>query len=358
LVEALGEALQGLLQRVSDAFSFDDAISLDQLQALVRQGLAQAKSALESVDIGGVTQIFQDFTRTVTEPFKQIEAFKVEVETLVRDAFQAVEDAVRQIDLSTIRGAFEQGLAQVEQQLNDLDAIFSTVRSEIEGALNQVKGALDGARNFILDPQNGLKKKIEEVFAALFGLLDQLNIQGAVDQVNRVLQPITAELGRIEFAPVIDTTVSVIDTIVDVLGTVAPLLVTDDLKHKLAEATQFLRQIDFDAIAQTLHDLFDEILSAVDEEALGRLKEEYNNVVTAVNQLDPAPALEALQQEVFDPLIADLEKFEPAQLLQPVQEAFDAARGALDGFDPAATLAFITEFFDDLMARVGELSPA
>jgi hypothetical protein len=221
-----------------------------------------------------------------------------------------------------------------------------------------VKDALDGARNFVLDPQNGLKKQIEEVFAALFDLLDQLNIQGAVDQVNQVLQPITAELGRIEFAPVIDITVSVIDTIVEVLGTVAPLLVTDDLKHKLAEATQFLRQINFDAIAQTLHDLFGEILSAVDEEALGRLKEEYNNVVAAVNQLDPAPALEALQQEVFDPLIAELEKFEPAQLLQPVQEAFDAARGALDGFDPAATLAFITEFFDDLMARVGELSPA
>lgn len=356
-LQALGDSLQGLLRRVSDAFPFKGDMSLDQLRTLVREGLARAKGELGRLDINGVTQVFQDFTRIVTEPFKAIEEFKVEVETLVRDALQTVEDAVRRVELSTIRGLFDQGLAQVEGRLNDLDAVFGAVRGEVEGALNQVKTALDGARNFILDPQDGLKKKIEEIFVALFNLLDQLNIAGAVAQVNRALRPVTVELGRIEFVPIVDATVSVIDTIVDVLGTVAPLLVTDDLKRKLGEATEFLRHIDFDEIARTLNDTFNEILAAVDEEALGRFKEEYDKVRAAINRLDPTPALEALQQQVFDPLIAEVEKFDPARVLRPVRDAFDAARGALDGFDPAATLSFVTNFFDDLTAKVGELSP-
>jgi len=358
LIEAVGDSLRSLFERLKNALVFGDDFTLDRFYGEIQQGLSHAKTELDGLDIGGLVQIMQDFTNTVTEPFQRIEEFKVEVEGLVRSGLQTVEDAVRQIDLSPIRGAFEQGLTQVEDRLNDVDRIFTTVRTEIETALNQVKNALEEARNFILDPENGLKKRVEEIFQTLFDLLDQLNIEAVVEQINGVLQPITVELGRIEFAPVIDATVSVIDTIVDVLSTVAPLLVTDDLKEKLGEATTFLRQLDFGEIAAALNTTFDEILSAVEEEALGRFKEEYNKVVAAVNDLDPTPILEGIQTEVFDPLIAELERFDPAQLLEPVQEAFDTARGALDGFNPAATLSFVTEFFDNVMAQVNELSPA
>jgi hypothetical protein len=358
LLEVVGDSLRSLLERIKNALVFGGEINLDQFHKLVSDGLGRALTELNKLDIGGLTQVLEDFTRTITEPFKKIEEFKVEVEGLVRGGLQTVEDAVRQIDLTPIRGAFEQGLAQVEGRLNDLDQIFTGVRLEVDAALNQVKGALDSAKSFILDPENGLKKKVEEVFQSLFDLLDQLNIGAVVDEINGVLQPITVELGKIEFAPVIDATVSVIDTIVDVLSTVAPLLVTDDLKQKLGEATEFLRQIDLGKIAESLTAVFDEILTAVDEDALGRFKEEYNKVVAAINELDPTPALEAMQKEVFDPLIAELEKFDPTELLAPVQTAFNDAKNALTGFNPTATLSFVTEFFDDVMARVNELSPA
>jgi hypothetical protein len=357
LIETVGNSVRGLLERIKNALVFGDEINLNQFHNEIHAGLSHAKTELDHLDVSGLVQVIQNFTNTITEPLHRIEEFKVEVEGLVRSGLQTVADAVRQIDLSQIRGAFEQGLAQVEGRLNDLDHIFTTVRHDIETALNTVKSALEEARNFILDPENGLKKRVEEVFQTLFDLLDQLNIQAVVDQINGVLQPMTVELGRIEFAPVIDATVSVIDTIVDVLGTVAPLLVTDDLKQKLHEATAFLRQIDFGQIAAVLNQTFDEILSAIDEDALGRFKEEYNKVVDAINHLDPAPLLESIQTEVFDPLIAELERFDPTQLLQPVQEAFDTARGAMNGFDPAATLSFVTEFFDNVMAQVNELSP-
>ncbi|HEY2963437.1 MAG TPA: hypothetical protein VGJ37_13525 [Pyrinomonadaceae bacterium] len=357
VIETFGNSIRSLLDRIKNALVLGDELNLDQFHREIQSGLSRAKEELDRLDVSGLVQVMQNFTNTVTEPFHRIEEFKVEVENLVRSGLQTVADAVRQIDLSPIRGAFDQGLAQVEGRLNDLEGIFTTVRQDIETALNQVKTALEESKNFILDPEDGLKKRVEEVFQTLFDLLDQLNIQGVVDQINGVLQPITVELGRIEFTPVIDTTVSVIDTIVDVLGTVAPLLVTDDLKQKLHEATAFLRQIDFGEIATALNTTFDEILSAVDEDALGRFKEEYNKVVAAVNELDPAPLLESIQTEVFDPLIAELERFDPTQLLAPVQEAFNTARDALNGFDPAATLSFVTEFFDNVMAQVNELSP-
>ena len=358
LIETVGDGLRSLLERIKNALVFGGEINLDEFHKQIRDGLGAAKTELDRIDIAGMVQVMQDFTNTITEPFAKIEEFKVEVESLVRGGLQTVVDAVRQIDLSPIRGAFEQGLGQVEGRLNDLDQVFSTVRLDIETALNQVKGALDETKTFILDPETGLKKRIEDVFQALFDLLDQLNIQAVLDQINGVLEPITVELGRVEFAPVIDATVSVIDTIVDVLGTVAPLLVTDDLKQKLTEGTQFLREIDLGEIAETLNTTFDEILSAVDEDALGRFKEEYNKVVAAINELDPTPVLEAMQTEVFDPLIAQLEQFDPTQLLEPIQTAFDSAHDALSGFNPTATLSFVTEFFDNIMAQVAELSPA
>jgi hypothetical protein len=358
LIQTVGDSLRSLFERIKNALVFGDEINLDAFHSQIQAGLASAKTELDQLDIAGLVQVMQDFTNTITEPFQRIEEFKVEVESLVRGGLQTVTDAVRQIDLSPIRGAFEQGLGEVESRLSDLDQIFSTVRREIETALNQVKGVLDETKDFILNPETGLKKRVEDVFQTVFDLLDQLNIQGVIDQINGVLEPITVELGRIEFAPVIDATVNVIDTIVDILGTVAPLLVTDDLKEKLGEATEFLRQIDLGEIATTLNTTFDEILSAVDEDALGRFKEEYNKVVAAINELDPSPALERLQTEVFDPIIAQLEEFDPTQLLEPVQSAFDTAHEALDGFDPGATLSFVTEFFDNVMAQVAELSPA
>ncbi|HEU4797188.1 MAG TPA: hypothetical protein VFT02_16255, partial [Pyrinomonadaceae bacterium] len=358
LIETLGDSLRSVLERAKNAFVLGDEFTLDSLYREVEQGISRAKTELDGLDVGGMVRVMQDFTNTITEPFQRIEQFKVEVEGLVRSGLQTVQDAVRQIDLSPIRGAFEQGLTQVEDRLNDVDRIFTTVRTEIESALNQVKNALEEARSFILDPENGLKKRVEEVFQTLFDLLDQLNIEAVIEQINGVLQPITVELGRIEFAPVIDATVSVIDTIVDVLSTVAPLLVTDDLKQRLGEATDFLRQIDFGEISTALNTTFDEIFNAIDEEGLGRFKEEYNRVVAAVNELDPSPILEGIQTEVFDPLIAQLESFDPAQLLAPVQEAFDTARDALNGFNPTETLSVVTEFFDNVMAQVNELSPA
>ncbi len=98
-------------------------------------------------------------------------------------------------------------------------------------------------KTFVLDPQNGLKKKIEDVFNGINTVLDELKIQDVVDEIKSLLQPVNDALAKVEFKPIIDAVLQAINTITGILKTVAPLLVTDALKQKLADAAAFLQQI-------------------------------------------------------------------------------------------------------------------
>jgi hypothetical protein len=356
-LKALAASVQKAAEGLKNTLKVDPDMSLDQFKKLLADGMTQTKSIIEKVDLSKVRDSIQDVMKLIQTPFKALEDLRQAVETTVRSAMAAVKQALAKIDLSPVHKTAEQFLDQLGDKISELDKLFTEVRSAIEDAIKTAAATLDELKAFILDPQNGLKKKIEDIFAAVFGLLDGLNIKGVIDQVTGVLQPVSVELGKIEFAPVFDATGEAIDAVNSVLKTVAPLLVTDALKKKLSEATDFLRKIDFDQIASALNDAFEEILSAVDEDALGAIKAEYQKVIDAIDKFDPSPALETVQKEVFDPIIAELEKVKPAELLQPLQDGFNSAMDGLRKFDPEQSLAFATKFFDDLLAQFHELSP-
>jgi len=133
--------------------------------------------------------------------------------------------------------------------------------------------------------------------------------------------------------------------------------VTDDLRAKLSEATNFLRQVDFDQIRAGLQEVLDGIIDGINTEALGRIEAEYNKAVEAIGKLDPTPVLEGLQAEVFDPLIAELSKVKPAESMAPVVEAFAGAMDTLRSFDPTASLQFLVDFHHDVRSRFDRVSP-
>jgi hypothetical protein len=356
VLDAMASDLHNVLTRFQQSLKFDSDVSIDKFRSLVETGLQDLRRELDKVDLTQLENGFQSFFQAVTEPLKKFEEFKAEVEALIRDAYQAIHDALKQIDLSIVRNGFDQAIRQVENTLGDVDQQVTAVRTAIESSLGQIKNALVEVRTFVLDPENGLKRQIESVFNSLFELLDGLHLQDVIEQINQVLDPISAELQKIEFAPVINGIVQAIDAVATVLQTVAPLLVTDSLRDKLTEAVAFLREIDLYKVREALLEVFEDIRKAVDEEALGKFEAEYQKVIQAVDQLDPSPALESLQHEVFDPLIAELEKVQPAELLQGLQDAYDAAASALSEFDPSASLRFLTGFFDDLLEKFHQIS--
>jgi hypothetical protein len=356
-LKALAASVQKAAEGLKSALKIDPDLSLDQFKKLLGDGLAQAATIMQKVDLSKVRDSIQSVLKVIQAPFKALEDLRQAVETTVRSAMAAVKQALAKIDFSPVLKTAEQFLDQLGDKISELDKLFTEVRGVIEDALKTAAAPLEELKSFLLDPQNGLKKKIEDVFHAVFGLLDGLNIKGAIDQVTGVLQPVNVELGKIEFAPVFDATGQAIDAVNTVLKTVAPLLVTDALKQKLSQATDFLRKLDFDQIASALNDAFDEILSSVDENALGAIKAEYQKVIDAIDKFDPGPALEEMQKEVFDPIIAELEKVKPSELLQPLQDGFNSAINGLRKFDPEQSLAFATKFFDDLLAQFQQLSP-
>jgi hypothetical protein len=357
-LNGLAGKLTALIQAAGSRIKIDADLTMDKYMELARTGLGQVRAEVDKLDPSKLVSAIQGGFQTVLSPLKKLEDFKTQVETIVRGSFQTIDDAIKKIDLSPLKNTVQQALNTLEGVLKQLAATFQAVRTAIQSALDSVKSTLDSVKSFVLDPQNGLKKKIEDVFHSITGVLDELKIQDVVAEVTVTIQPISDALAKIEFGPIINAVLDAIGTITDVLKTVAPLLVTDALKQKLADATAFLKQIDFNKIADTLNQGFDQIMASVDQDALGAFKAEYNQVVQSLAKFDPAPALDEVQKEVFDPLLKDLEQIHPAEVLKPVQEGFDKAAGMLEKFDPASTFSFMTDFFTSLLAQIDSVSPA
>lgn len=356
-LKGLAELIQQALEKFKSSLTLDANLGIDQYKSLLSEGLQFAISEINKLDPGKIQSVIEGFLQFITKPLEQFENLKNEIETIVRDAFQLIQDGIKKVDISPLRNSFEQAMGQLEKQIKELEQVIQKVRQAVEGILNQASSSLGAAKEFILDPQNGLKKKIEDLFQAVIQVFETLNLKGVVDDISASVNVVSQGVIKIEFAPVIDAAVQAMNTIADILKQIGPLLVTDDLRQKLNEATEFLRQIDFEAIRETLVTAFDEILAGIDVEAFAKFKLEYGKVLESIDKIDPSPALEDLQKEVFDPIITELEKFKPADLFQPVQSGFDEAISQVSGFDPTESFRFIEEFFEDLLSKFREISP-
>lgn len=346
------------VQKIKDKLTISTGFTIDQYKQSIQTGVAALDQLISEFDPSHVVQAIQNAVKTVLSPLEKLEDFKTQVETIVRGALGTVRDAVQKINIKPLTDMVKQALATLGDSLKKVAALLTEVRQTIQTALDTVKKALDGVKTFVLDPQNGLKKKIEDVFHGITAVLDELKIQDVVNEIKALLKPVNDALAKIEFKPIIDAVLDAINTITGILQKVAPLLVSDALKKKLAEAAAFLNQIDFGKIGDELTGAFDEILASVNQDALGAFQAEYDQVVAAMKNFDPEPALQEVQKEVFDPLLDELKKVHPADLLKPVNDAFTAAHQELAKFNPTATLSFITDFFKDLIAKIEEISPA
>lgn len=328
-----------------------------ELDATVRRLLQDLKRRIDAFDVSGIDRGIDEFIGTITKPLEQLERFKGDVERELRGVLATLRDAIATVDLAPLRAEFDRVFHEIEGAVGALSGEVVGVREEVEQAIATASAALAEARDFVLDPEHGLKPQIEAVFGELRDLLTQLDIQGTVDSVTGAVSDIASELARIEIAPVVDATVTAIDAVTQVIDKVAPLLVTDDLRQKLSEATNVLREVNFDEIRSGLQQVLDEIIDGINNDALGKISAEYDKAVAAIGKLDPTPVLEALQEEVFDPLLVELRKIKPAETMAPMVAAFAEATASLRKFDPAASLQFLVAFHADIKARFDQISP-
>jgi hypothetical protein len=354
---SLAESLRRAAQAVAD-LPGGAAVDLAGFKAQVASHLGELRSQLDRLDPERLPDLWESFVGRLLAPLERLRALQRELEGVVRGAYQSVHDAVATVDLAGLRGSVERAMAQLEAQLDDLDQLVERLRPAIGKPLEDAGAALAGARQAIMDPDTGVKRRLDDLLGQAVAVLEDLHLDQAVAKVQAALEPISGELAKVQFAPAMDAALEVIGTAVQLLRTVLPLLVTDDLKRQLAEAAQVLRQVDLGQVREELLQGFDEIVAGVDEDALALVRQQYRRLVETVGQLDPVPAVEAVQREVFDPLLAEAEQLDPAALLDPVTAAFGEAVEALASLHPAEALSFLGELFQELLAKLPELSPA
>ncbi len=332
--------------------------TLDQFRVSVTTAIGDVRTAVDGFDLAVAEGAIDRFGDTLAAPLETLEQFKREMDGLVTGAVDGIGEAVAAVDLTPVRREFDATVAGLDRQVQALAGEITAIRSSVESALDTARTSLADARAFVLEPGTGLKHQLDAVLGELHGLLTGLDIKGVVGGIEATTGTVAVELGRIDLTPTIDATVTAIDAVAAVIDTVAPLIVTDDLRAKLAEATEVLRQVDFGEIRDELQKILDEIIDGINVEAMGRIKAEYANVIAKVETLDPEPVLLKVQSEVFDPLVVELEKIRPAEALAPLTDGFDEAAAQLAGFDPTENLRFLADFHGEVRGKFEELDPS
>src|SRR5688572_6812041 len=205
-IKALAASVQTIAADLTAGFTVDPTLTLDEFRKLLGEGFGHARTTVDRIDLGGIRNLLRSLLDVIQQPFKALQDLKDAVESLTRSAMAELQQALSAIDLGALQRGADQFLDRLGDQLAELERLSSDLRGAIEGVLQEAAAALEALRQALLDPENGLKKQIQGVFESVFALLDGLGIQGAVDEVTGVLQPVTVELGKIEFAPVFDAT--------------------------------------------------------------------------------------------------------------------------------------------------------
>jgi hypothetical protein len=354
----LSDSAESTLRDLMSRVPVDPTLNVAALRSSVATALGSARTAVDGLPAAQIASAFDAAVDQVSQPLQRLEELKRQLEGAVVGGLRTLESTVTQVDLGGARRDVEETLNRIEAQAAGLEVQLPRLRERVEAALAGARAALADAREFILDPHNGLKQQIESLFGTLLALFDQLDIAGTVGEIEATAQRIGQELSRIQISPVINSTVDAIGAVTSVLDSVAPLLVTDDLKRKLNDSTAFLRQVDFAEINRALTATMAEIRAAVRADALDCVQKEYEKVVASVGQLDPTPVLRGVQTEVFDPLVAELERVSPAAALSPVEDAFRSGLDAVRQLDPGAAMAPARELFAQINARLDEFDPA
>lgn len=235
-------------------------------------------------------------------------------------------------------------LATITHQLTAIDTALGTLTLDIQAIFEKVA-----------TPLIAFSTQIQNAIDAF----EDLDVEGATDQVVRTLQAIRAKgeaLFRI--APLPESMKPVIQQLIDdvarmdldALITVPaqaaaktldiPQEVKAPLLEVLPKLESLLDQVHPDRLIAGLQDDIEEHLKTITRQAQSSMQEAidafFAQVQEGLQTIDPLH-LESLLQPAFQKVLRLFDNLDPHQLLKPATDAYDAFLGQLDFIDPASS---------------------
>jgi hypothetical protein len=402
------EAVEGVIGGVRDVV---EQLELSRLTSTLDDAEASVRDALAGLD-GGVIEVLalvrtgfsglrealitvRDALGSVGEDGRFRFGLEAEIESLLTRVRSVVDDTIVPA-LEGFRGAVTEAIGEVTAALDQVVAEVESVKAQLQGA---IQGAADQLR--AADVGGTMGRVAQELDGAL-SQLGEIDFDPVVDPVVAQIEDMSGQLRAIDPADLneilraaLSAAVAIIEAIdfpnditAVLMGEIdkvleVPVNAMDELQARIDAMLDRFRELAPEAILTPLSGLFEPLLGALDalelEALVAPISEWHERARAGVQSVLPvnalAPLVEAHDAMVrafdsisiesllgsIDGILADiraeLERLEPAGLVEQLSSGVTDARELLARLSPEAVFTPLTDAHGRVAAGLAELAP-
>jgi hypothetical protein len=353
-VQALAVAAR---RRLDPILAFDPGLPAASVTAFrdeIVARVAQVAKWIDALDPAGLVAPVTGGLATVLAPLHELERLVNEAQAAIHGGMETVRGVIQSLDVQPAIDAIQSVLAPIDQAIELLKQLVEDAQGAIRDAAQFVIGALEDLQAKL----QGAADTVTGAFGTVRDTILDLHLERIEAELGAQLQPLVTLLEAAHPKPYLDAANTVIDGTATAVGAVPISMLPDSLVTQLRSAAAPIKAIDFDSSVRTpLVSALDTALKTLDE-GIATVQQAYEQAVALLRELDPKGRVTALEQEYYDPLLAQVKALDPAAILKPATDALEQVRETIQSFDiRKQVLDPLDEAFDQLKAGFDELRP-
>ncbi len=334
-------------------------MTLDSLFSQVEAQVADIAAEIASLDLSAVTDPLTEGLGTIAGVTEDISTALDNAVVTVETALGAVRDAIKGLPFDQVVQKLQQVTGVIAGVLSTLGDLLGAAQATIGSAASAAQAAIARAEAAV----DAFRAAIEQVFQEARTFIDSLGLDSVVGRVADEIQKISDLIGQADMAPYFATAQDAIGSTADVIDKVPFSLLPDEMEQEVVDLVRPIKTADVQSfraeILRVLQIEEDGTFALRDdlEAAVSEVQEQFDALVTAMQDLDPQKLAEAINS-ALDDVRSEIETIAPAAELRPLTEALDEAKAVVAGLDLAAILQPLSDGFETVLAQIDEFQPS
>lgn len=355
------DALARTLRPIADALDPGAAAArgAEAVLELAESSVAQAATAITSLDASPLVVPLRDGLASLTSPLRDFGALVERLVTEVRAALEQVRAGVASLPIDDLAVAIRSALEPVTRALEFIEGLVDDIREALELAAGEAVEAL-GVVEGQLD---AFQQQIRDLFEQARTFVDGLHLEQVVSTINDAVGDFVGLLQQAQLSPYFDTASSAIGSAADVIAKVPLDLLPDSMKADLDRALAPVREVDPEAVEAKIESLLQigpdgsfqlrgELEAGIEE-----LQAKFEELLRTLDEHHPRRYVEELDRKLAE-VASQIQAISPQLTLEPVQQAIAQVKSALGSFDLELELAPVQSVFDTAIETVDRYSPS
>ena len=357
-----------VIEQFAGAFRISSEGALEFMQNLQRQFVA-VRTLIETAELPDLGPIIDNIALKAEEMLRQ--TIEVPIDRAVNDLKTWLRDQLAYLNLRYYRGQVTAFFANVEKQIRAadldgparearafLDAIEAAIgnfdlATEIQAALGDIGATIT---NTVTTIQTSLQAIVDGVNAAAAGVQSILEqVADKLELFQQVINGITDAVEQLGIEQARDQVIAAIEELKEIAESILGVAPLPDAIQPVVE--EVIRELDKIDVNEVLSPVFDALGNlTIPTSVLDPINEILAEASQAIENLITEELIASLEFE-FQNAIAELEKFDPANLLSEVIQYFDEAAVFIEGLDPRPVVAEIRGPFDAVVQAIDAVHP-